>query len=213
MSREEFLKVRTKPYKIPRLPAIGYTMPEMHFTKIQKSTLGRRQKQHVDSEEAINVDDILKTVDEIKEEIESDSDTESADESLNSSGAQEMAEKLLSTPTELPEHSEGNNDTLKILETVCADVLTGNSGQSDLPQMQFQEITPRIKKPREKISIEIVEGDKNLDGSGTVSITVPGDTILNADNSDCAALHLEEFHINIPVKTPRKTPVKIPVKT
>ena len=208
MSREEFMKVRTKPYKIPHLPEIGYTMPQLHFSRLKKTMLGRRQKQHKDSEEAIDVDDILKTVEEIKEEIESDSDTESADESLNNSGAHEMAEKLLSAHSELSHNSE----TLKILETVCADVLTGNSGQSDLPQMQFQEITPKGKKPREKISIEIVEGDENVDGKGTVSITVPGDAMLTG-NLDSSAVQLEDLHIDIPVKTPIKTPVKVPVKT
>ena len=208
MSREEFMKVRTKPYKIPRLADIGYSMPELHFSRLKKSMLGRRQKQHTDSEDVINVDDILKAVDEIKEEIESDSDTESAEESLNNSGAHEMAEKLLSAHSELSQNSK----TFKILETVCADVLTGNSGQSDLPEMQFQEITPKIKKPREKISIEIVEGAENLDGKGTVSITVPGETVLSG-NSDSSAVQLEDLHIDIPVKTPIKTPIKVPIQT
>lgn len=213
MTREEFLKVRTKPYKIPRLPDISYTMPELTFTKIKKSALGRRQKQHVDSEEHVDVDEILKTVDEIKKEIESDSDTESVttesadDMSLNSSGGQELGQKLSAANTELRKVSRTESDTLNLLETVCADVLTRNSGKSDVPQMQFQEVIPRpsrTKKPREKISIEIVEGDQSIDSS---SVTMPNscETVVNADGRDCPKLPVDNIQICVPVKVPIKT--------
>ena len=153
MTREEFLKVRTKPYKIPRLPSIGYKMPELTFSEIKNTKIARRQKEHIDSEEFVDVDEILKTVDEIKKEIESDSETESEktesalSESPNSSVAQETEQRLALSKAKVPKASRSTlnvlesvykSSTLSVLESVCAEVLTGKSAQ-----MEFMEVTPK----------------------------------------------------------------------
>ena len=151
MSKEEFMKVRTKRHKTPRLPDISYTMPELTF--IKRSALARREKGHTDSEELVNVDEILKTVDEIKREIESGSDTEAAENTSQDksvTGATEQTKTVTKSKGTKAAKSTFNvlesvykSSTLSVLESVCSEVLTGNSGKSGGPQMEFREIRPK----------------------------------------------------------------------
>ena len=151
MSKEEFMKVRTKRHKTPRLPDISYTMPELTF--IKRSALARREKGHTDSEELVNVDEILKTVDEIKREIESGSDTEAAENTSQDksvTGATEQTKTVAKGKATKAAKSTFNvlesvykSSTLSVLESVCSEVLTGNSGKSGGPQMEFREIRPK----------------------------------------------------------------------
>ena len=151
MSKEEFMKVRTKRHKTPRLPDISYTMPELTF--IKRSALARREKGHTDSEELVNVDEILKTVDEIKREIESGSDTEAAENTSQDksvTGATEQAKTVTKGKATKAAKSTFNvlesvykSSTLSVLESVCSEVLTGNSGKSGGPQMEFREVRPK----------------------------------------------------------------------
>ena len=151
MSKEEFMKVRTKRHKTPRLPDISYTMPELTF--IKRSALARREKGHTDSEELVNVDEILKTVDEIKREIESGSDTEAAENTSQDKSVTEATEQTKTVTkgkaTKAAKstfnvlESVYKSSTLSVLESVCSEVLTGNSGKSGGPQMEFREIRPK----------------------------------------------------------------------
>ena len=214
MTKEEFSKVRTKPYKIPRLADIGYEMPDLTFTKIRQTSLGRRQKAHVDSEEYVDVEDILKTVDEIKQEIESDSDTESAntetacDGALNSSGAQEELTKKLSVvpKTEVTENTADENSPLNVLE-----VLTGSSGQSGNSQVEFMEVTSKVERKarrRGNISIEIVEGGQNIDTSNkTNSAGASSDKKSDplAEDPECSKVPIDNIRICVPMRVPIDT--------
>lgn len=75
LSQEEFAKVRTRRYHIPRLPAIGYKMPELTFTKLkqQKSTTDSSKDLEVGEDESVILEELKA---DIKKESESGNESD-----------------------------------------------------------------------------------------------------------------------------------------
>jgi hypothetical protein len=93
MSDEEFAKVRTRRYTIPRLPDISYQMPELTFTQLKAKKTGEveimftnKNQSNNDADKKGEIDDSVidrVILEELKADIKKETDETDSDPELN----------------------------------------------------------------------------------------------------------------------------------
>ena len=138
LSQEEFAKVRTKRYHIPRiLPDIGYKMPELTFTKLKRKQTGELEK--VEEEQFVRPD-IVEHENMILEELKADikKEAESGNESdpelidilevLSQTSTADNCKGVQTTVTGIKQ--EPGLDTVKTIKTGTSVIYVNNIGGS-----------------------------------------------------------------------------------